>query len=388
MSTSKSNPTSSPPEEIINQQAGDRSTQIGKVMGDLKITYVAPGILVVAVVLIAFVLFSGVNAPVLLGLIAPSPTITPSSTPTLIPTQTPTSTLTPIPTQTPIPTATISLTKTPLAPSPVPCRSCGQVKFAVATPIESRDIKPAKVLVLRQFALDTTVSSYTFSEYDNTYEADFYRMDWMRTHGCLPEAENFLPRIKSALQNRARQLGQEDLLPYIQTEEQIRTLGMERPEVANELMPITSEWQEMSLTEYEVMSQWQLNCIGIPWPAWNITIENTSDQEQVITKVIYRTYEIDYVLGGEYGLVSPEVTYVHQIDWIKGDQEAQLVPTFKIPPRSSGSFELQLTTAYPDWGRRWNMQIFFVIDGERGAVSTETFNLIMSGLPVPGGGFK
>ena len=124
MSTSKSNPTSSPPEEIINQQAGDRSTQIGKVMGDLKITYVAPGILVVAVVLIAFVLFSGVNAPVLLGLIAPSPTITPSSTPTPIPTQTPTSTLTPIPTQTPIPTATgtgdAEATETPQPPANSP----------------------------------------------------------------------------------------------------------------------------------------------------------------------------------------------------------------------------------------------------------------------------
>jgi hypothetical protein len=386
MSTSKSDPTKPPIEENIHLQAGDRSTQIGKVMGDLRITYAVPIILVIAVVLIAFVQFSGVNAPVLLGLIAPSPTIAPTSTLTLVPTQIPTSTFTPIPTQTSIPTATISLTKAPLEPSPVPCRSCGQVIFAVATPIKSREIRPTKELVLRQFALDRTVSSYTFM--DNTYESDFSKMDWMRIHGCLPDVEIFLPRIKTALQNIARKLGQEDLLPYIQTEDQIRTLGMERPNIANKLMPTTSEWQGMSPTEYEAMSQWQLNCIGIPWPAWNVTIENTSDQEQLITRVVYRTYEIDYVLGGEYGLVSPEVTYVHQIDWIKGDQEVQLVPPFAIPPRSSGSFELQLTTAYPDYGRRWNMQIFFVIDDERGAVSTEKFYLIMSGLPIPGGGWK
>lgn len=375
MSTSNGDLPNQPPGEQIQQEAGDQATLIGKVMGDLKIVYAIPAILVIAVLVIAIVLLSGVNVPTLVAMIAPSPTAT----------ITPALTITPIPlptlTITPAPVPTIGKTKTPLVISPIPCYDCGTVVFAIATPVEPRTIKPATVIKLRQFQIDPTISDYEYSGRD--YQVSEFKMSYLHKNGCEPEVTEFLPQMRAALQYMARQRGRLDLLPFIQTEDQIRVLRVERPEVVNELIPTTAEWQKMSLTTYEAMNQWLLHCIGIPWPAWTVTFENTSDQDQLITRVIYRITGRGSARGGEGGLVSPKATYIHQIDWIVGDQEVKLLRYFAIPAKANASFELQLTTAHPDSGMVWDMQIFFVIDEERGGVSTDSFGLIMSGLPAP-----
>lgn len=116
-----------------------------------------------------------------------------------------------------------------------------------------------------------------------------------------------------------------------------------------------------------------------PVPIFNVVLENTSDKEILITKTLYRVSKIGQVMGGNYGLLEPEARYEHILEWKTGDQEFNLVPPFKIPPRSYGSFLLQLKTNERNIGLCWLMKIYFITSNEEGGVSTDIFQLIMTG---------
>jgi hypothetical protein len=206
-------------------------------------------------------------------------------------------------------------------------------------------------------------------------------MDHIQWEGCTGEVDTSLPRIKEALQNYAQQRGRSELLPYIETEEQVKTLVKDHPDIARKLIPQSAEWLELSRPDYEAYILWLSSCAGIPFPVFTVTIENLTDQEQLITKVLYRTEETTSEMGGYLIPLTPIVTYVHEIAWMVGDQEAALDPAFPISPKSSASFQLQLTTKAPDIGMIWLMKICFVIDAERGGVCTDEFQLVMSGKP-------
>jgi hypothetical protein len=303
------------------------------------------------------------------------------------PTETPTPTTTP----SPIPTSTPVHTPSPVAVSPIPAFDSVLIAYAVATPVEYQEITPSPYIKLRQFELAKSATSYIqtrewFGPVGpgpelTTFRVDDALMDHIQWEGCTGEVDTSLPRIKEALQNYAQQRGRSELLQYIETEEQVKTLVKDQPDIARKLIPQSAEWLELSRPDYEAYILWLSSCVGIPFPVFTVTIENLTDQEQLITKVLYRTEKTISEMGGYLIPLTPSVTYVHEIAWMVGDQEVALDPAFPISPKSSASFQLQLTTKAPDLGMIWLMRICLVIDAERGGVCTDEFQLVMSGKP-------
>lgn len=322
---------------------------------------------------------------------AQATSITATTTVTPLVTSTSSPTYTPLPTETPIPTSTPVYTPSPVAVSPIPAFDSVLIAYAVATPVEYQEITSSPYIKLRQFELAKSATSYIqtrewFGPVRSgpeltTFRVDGALMDRIQGEGCTEEVDTSLPRIKEALQNYAQQRGRSELLPYIETEEQVKTLVKDQPDIARKLIPQSAEWLELSRPDYEAYILWLSSCAGIPFPVFTVTIENLTDQEQLITKVLYRTEETTSEMGGYLIPLTPSVTYVHEIAWMVGDQEAALDPAFPISPKSSASFQLQLTTKAPDVGMIWLMKICFVIDAERGGVCTDEFQLVMSGKP-------
>jgi hypothetical protein len=114
-------------------------------------------------------------------------------------------------------------------------------------------------------------------------------------------------------------------------------------------------------------------------PIFNVAIENTSNRDLLITKILYRISDIGEVSGGDYGVLFPKARYFHTLAWKKGDQEFPLVPPFKIGSKSFGSFLLELNNTDNNVGLCWLMKVHFITSDEEGSVSTDNFQLIMSG---------
>lgn len=116
-----------------------------------------------------------------------------------------------------------------------------------------------------------------------------------------------------------------------------------------------------------------------PIPIFNVVIENTSNKEILLTKILYRVSKVGQVMGGGTGMLEPNARYEHVLEWKTGDQEFALVPPFKIEPQSFGSFMLQLKTNKKDIGLCWLMKVYFFTSNDEGAVSTDVFQLVMTG---------
>jgi hypothetical protein len=115
-------------------------------------------------------------------------------------------------------------------------------------------------------------------------------------------------------------------------------------------------------------------------PVFNVTILNKSDNQLVISEVIYRVHRIDGVRGGDFGPLAPNVKYRHGIHWEIGDQLAKLIPPFAIAPNRAGSFLLELQSLKEDVGLVWLLEVAF-LDSSGKSVTTDIFQLIMSKKP-------
>jgi hypothetical protein len=194
---------------------------------------------------------------------------------------------------------------------------------------------------------------------------------------CSPGFAYSASRATEALQRYAKAHGKETLLAYIQTPQQLQSLVHLRPDVAAQLLPSKGEWLEFSASDYDSVLAWVKDCIGIPYPVFIVTLENTDDREAVITTVTYDVKRTGQAMGGSAGPLSPKIRYSHELRYQIGKQKIDLVPPFAIPAKSSGSFELQLSTKHPDIGLCWLMSIEF--GGNVGTARTSAFQLIMSG---------
>ena len=317
---------------------------------------------------------------VLVGLLSRLTTV-PSSTPSTMPAVTAT--------PTPQPTSTVPFTGTRSTMDVHPPVEGALIEYATAEPVPQKTLVPSSAVKITSFTLDSEASSYekvqmsfaaAYPPAVTTYQDSFERFDQIRQGGCLPQAELDLPRIKEALQRFARQHGRDDALSYIATEAQVKTFARDWPDVAPRLVPRSAEWLELSVADREAYTTWLLDCVGIPYPAFHVTVQNTSDQEQVITGIVYRVHKTGQVMGGEGGALSPQVTYVHSIVWQAGDQEVALEHPFAVPPKRSASFNLQLMPSTGGAGMCWLMTIYLVIDGGPDAVASDEFQLIMSNL--------
>lgn len=112
---------------------------------------------------------------------------------------------------------------------------------------------------------------------------------------------------------------------------------------------------------------------------FQVSMENPSDGELLVTGVNYRVTEIGQVKGGEPGPLLSTYTYVHALEHRTGVQRHDLTPPFRIPAKAVGAFELVLLTRHPDFGLAWLMTVEFVTS--RGIAATPSFQLILSGRP-------
>ena len=110
---------------------------------------------------------------------------------------------------------------------------------------------------------------------------------------------------------------------------------------------------------------------------FSVSIENPNDSDLLITDAVYQVSEIGQVSGGAPGPLESNHTYFHKIKYQVGDQKHQMVPPYKIPPKSVGAFELELYTDDPRPGLAWLMKVTFL--SNFGKVSTEEFQLILTG---------
>ena len=296
-------------------------------------------------------------------------------------------------TETAAPTVTATITPNstpkPVRVSEVPPVSASSIHALDTKPIAEQPIRKSTVIRLRQFELYSPSTSFIESMEPRfaagpmvkTYLSNYDITAGILTNGCAYPAMESLSRIRQALRRYAEQTDKANLLSFIETDEQIPMLSQSYPEIARQLIPQSSEWFERSPADREAYSLWLVNCVGVPFPVFLVTIENISDQEQLLTKVVYRVSDTGMILGGESGVLSPEAVYVHAIDKAP-NQEASLNPPFRIAAKSNASFVLQLTPKAAlanECGLAWIMKIYFVVDEERGGVSTDEFQLYMSG---------
>ncbi|TNZ56309.1 hypothetical protein CGK45_21930 [Vibrio parahaemolyticus] len=114
-------------------------------------------------------------------------------------------------------------------------------------------------------------------------------------------------------------------------------------------------------------------------PVWQVTLSNPSDEDMIVTDIKYHVSDIGQVMGGEPGPLSATYEYKYELKYEKGIQPQKLVPPFKVPPKSSGAFDLVLFTNHPDIGLGWIMNVEFITN--IGSVKTEEFQLYLSGSP-------
>lgn len=111
-------------------------------------------------------------------------------------------------------------------------------------------------------------------------------------------------------------------------------------------------------------------------PVFNVTIQNSSDNQLILTEIIYRVHRVGQVKGGDFGPLAPNVKYRHRIQWKVGDQVAKFVPPFSVSPKRAGSFLLEVASITEGIGMAWLLDIVFVNSNGK-SVSTGTFQLIM-----------
>lgn len=293
------------------------------------------------------------------------------------------------PTATPVP---LSLPATPTSSETVETfEPFIRPVYEVASQVERQEIPLTDKIRLQRFELHPFLSQFELTDEPfggsgfvllPTYSAS-YDARWKYWERCEQAFPLLVPQLTEALQHYVALSGKDELLQYVESPAQVSQLLHADPALMNALMPLPQEWPLLSDADYQTYMHWIVSCIGVSFPVFEVEIENLTDADLEVTQILYRVSKIDQVMGGEYGPLVSQAAYVHEIDWITGDQAASLVPPLELPSQSTTSFLMGITTIHPDWGLCWLMRVYFIIDRQSGGVHTDEFQLIMSGLPIP-----
>ena len=113
---------------------------------------------------------------------------------------------------------------------------------------------------------------------------------------------------------------------------------------------------------------------------FSVSLENPNDSDLLVTEARYNVSEIGLVLGGSPGPLESYQTYFRKLKYAKGTQSFELVPPYRIPPKSVGAFSIELATEETEPGLAWVTNIAFLTN--RGTVKTKTFQIILTGKNV------
>lgn len=115
---------------------------------------------------------------------------------------------------------------------------------------------------------------------------------------------------------------------------------------------------------------------------FSVSLENINHRDMLVTGVVYDVSEIGQVRSHGAGPLKSNQTYFHEIKYEVGPQRRQLVPPYRIPPKSVGALDLELYSTEARLGLTWIMKITFVTN--MGNVSTEYFQLVLTGKGTGG----
>jgi hypothetical protein len=196
--------------------------------------------------------------------------------------------------------------------------------------------------------------------------------------GCTKDFDSHSALI--SLRAYAQQNSKERVLKYIETEEELESLVANHPQIAKDLMPSKLEWSKFSRADYFAVLNWVRNCVGIQFPVFIVTIENPSDRDLLVTNINYQVLNITGTppTNGppqSAGALVPTANYTYELSDKVGVQSQDLSPVFRVPPKSSGAFELQLDAKdKEDYGSQtFTLKIEFVTN--QSSVSTDKFLL-------------
>lgn len=115
-----------------------------------------------------------------------------------------------------------------------------------------------------------------------------------------------------------------------------------------------------------------------PSLVFQVTLQNPSSQELLATDITYKVTEIGEVKSLTPQPIESNKKYKHNIRWAVGDQLGRLVPVYSIPAKTTGSFEVEITTGESaPFGSLVIMTV--LIKTSLGDVETEKFQVY---LPV------
>jgi len=81
-----------------------------------------------------------------------------------------------------------------------------------------------------------------------------------------------------------------------------------------------------------------------PSLVFQITLQNPSSQDLLVTDVTYDVVEVGQVRSDSPSPIESNKRYKHNLRWAVGQQLERLVPVYRIPANTTGSFEVEITT--------------------------------------------
>lgn len=214
----------------------------------------------------------------------------------------------------------------------------------------------------------------TFS-FDHAVYSAFQRGQCVGPRGNRP-----IQDVLFLLHRRLEKIGQQGLIGYIRTADDLARVARERRDLFERLIFTSADLEEMkdhSPQDFAKVKEWMLTCVGIYQPVLTLVIKNFGARSVTLTDVIYEVMDVGSVKGGLTGPIYPGITYNHTLRHEEGNQEFQLKPPIQINAGESYSFNLRLFSGKKGWGLAWLLKIR-IMDPQGNSTATEPVQIIMS----------
>jgi hypothetical protein len=255
----------------------------------------------------------------------------------------------------------------------------------------SFDRKPSMApFTIEEFYLNDQLCSFTesvefkFGEGPDQFRTFAYNQDVNLAFkkGCCVGLYGNQPitKVLPLLSRRLDNIHRPDLKEYIKTSDDLSRVIVSRGDIFNQIMFTDSEIQELKKTDssgYIAVRNWLVNCIGIKNPVITFTLKNSSDQDIIISKVVYDVTAVGQVKGGASGPLYPIITYDHYLEHHAGIQERKLNPAIQLAGEGLVSFNIRLIPVDKSSGLCWVLRVR-IYDSRGNFQTTEPVQLIMS----------
>ncbi len=118
-----------------------------------------------------------------------------------------------------------------------------------------------------------------------------------------------------------------------------------------------------------------------PVLVFQFTLHNPSSRDLHVKSITYKITETGQIMASTPGPIESNKKYKHNIGWAVGDQFERLSDVYKIPPNTTGAFEVEITTN-PETPAGAGVVMTALIETDMGNIETDRFQMF---LPVSKG---